>query len=180
MRLYLYVSNPTPDKYFMMQLIIALIVIVGIWAAMAKIRRLPPEQKKKALWRFGLWGGSGLLLLMVATGRAHWLFAVIGGLFPLLKVMLGMGLQLFPLWRQRQQAKQQGGSNASAAPRGGMSIREAMDTLGLKGPENEITREQVISAHRKLMQKLHPDRGGNDFLAAKVNEAKEQLIRHIG
>ena len=60
-----------------------------------------------------------------------------------------------------------------------MDVREAMDTLGLKGDEQTLTREDIIGAHRKLMQKLHPDRGGNDYLAAKVNEAKELLLKRL-
>lgn len=163
----------------MIQLLIAVIVLIGVWMVMAKLKRVKPEDKKRMLWKCALWGGSIGLLLMVATGRAHWLYAVLGAVFPLLKVMLGLGLQFFPLWRQRQQANQ-GGNNSRAAPSSSaMSVREAMDTLGLKGAETELTREQIIGAHRKLMQKLHPDRGGNDFLAAKVNEAKEQLLKKV-
>ena len=54
-----------------------------------------------------------------------------------------------------------------------MGRPEALAVLGLEeGAEDE----QVIAAHRRLMQKLHPDRGGNDYLAAKLNQAKDVLL----
>lgn len=158
----------------MIRLLIALVVIIGLWAAMGHIKRLPPAERKRLLWKMGLWGAGAGLLLLVATGRAHWIFAIIGALLPLAKTAIGLGLQFFPLWKQKQQTA---GNPPSVGP---MSVREAMDTLGLKGDEQALTREQIVSAHRKLMQKLHPDRGGNDFLAAKVNEAKELLIKRLG
>lgn len=160
----------------MIRLLIALVVIIGLWAAMGHIKRLPPAERKRLLWRLGLWGAGTGLLLLVVTGRAHWIFAIIGALLPLGKTAIALGLQFFPLWKQKQQKQQTTGNTPSAGP---MTIREAMDTLGLKGDEQALTREQIVSAHRKLMQKIHPDRGGNDFLAAKVNEAKELLIKRL-
>ena len=165
----------------MLRLILALIAIVGLWATMAYIKRLPPAQRRRLLLRSALWGGGLLLILMVATGRVHWIFALVGALFPLAKIALTLGLQLFPLWKQHQQKRQHNDQgSAQNPPSGPMTTREAMDTLGLKGELTELNREQIVTAHRRLMQKIHPDRGGNDYLAAKVNEAKELLLRQLG
>ena len=54
-----------------------------------------------------------------------------------------------------------------------MGRSEALAVLGLK---DGATEEDIIAAHRKLIQKLHPDRGGNDYLAAQVNLAKDLLL----
>jgi len=51
---------------------------------------------------------------------------------------------------------------------------EAMQILGLTG---NPSREEIIAAHRRLINKLHPDRGGSDFLAARVNQARDILLK---
>lgn len=56
---------------------------------------------------------------------------------------------------------------------GAMSREQALSILGLK---EGASRDDVIKAHRSLMQKLHPDRGGNDYLAAQINLAKDVLL----
>ena len=66
-----------------------------------------------------------------------------------------------------------GDTQANTGTSDSMDRREALNILGLA---EDASREDIIAAHRSLMQKLHPDRGGNDYLAAKINQAKDFLL----
>jgi len=57
-----------------------------------------------------------------------------------------------------------------------MNHQLALEILGLTDP---IDSDEVIKAHRKLMQKMHPDRGGSDYLAKKINSAKDFLLAEL-
>jgi hypothetical protein len=82
----------------------------------------------------------------------------------------------FPAWRENAQGERAGrqGGNPGAAASGKMTQQEAYQILGLQpgASENDISR-----AHRSLMKKLHPDQGGSTYLASRVNEAKDTLLR---
>jgi hypothetical protein len=73
-------------------------------------------------------------------------------------------------WRQSWGGQ---GGKSSSAPSGSMSKDEAYAVLGLKPGATE---SDVRSAHKRLMKDFHPDRGGSDYLAAKINAAKDVLI----
>ena len=73
-------------------------------------------------------------------------------------------------WQEREQP-QAGDDTAGFSSK--MTRHEAYEILGL---DEEATGEQIIEAHRRLMQKVHPDHGGSTFLASKINQAKGLLL----
>ena len=77
-----------------------------------------------------------------------------------------------PTWSENAQADTAPGRRASAS--GKMSEQEAYQILGL---QPGASADDISRAHRTLMKKLHPDQGGSTYLAARVNEAKEVLLR---
>ena len=85
---------------------------------------------------------------------------------------------LFEAWLDRSRAgwREAWGGNerqAASAQSGPMGRKEALAILGLK---DGVAVQDVRAAHRRLMKEFHPDHGGSDYLAAKINEAKTVLL----
>ncbi|MGB8741610.1 MAG: DnaJ domain-containing protein [Xanthobacteraceae bacterium] len=78
-------------------------------------------------------------------------------------------------WREHAQADAGARSGWGGPPRSGkMTEEEAYQILGI---QPGATTQDITRAHRTLMKKLHPDQGGTTYLAARVNEAKDVLLR---
>jgi DnaJ family protein C protein 19 len=106
-------------------------------------------------------GGLSLALLLILTGR--------GG------IALG-ALTLFgPLIYQKWQAARGRRVGGRAPPRASsqMSRQEAYDVLGLHPGASEA---EIREAHRRLMRGAHPDAGGSDWLAVRINQARDILL----
>ena len=77
-----------------------------------------------------------------------------------------------PSWREDLGRSEDAKDAASSSAK--MTREQALEVLGLKPGASE---DDIRRAHRELMMKVHPDHGGSTFLAAKLNEAKDVLLK---
>jgi hypothetical protein len=234
-------------------------MLLLIAAAVASVwyRLLPASKKPQARKKLWLYGGLGLLVLLLVTGRLHPLFAAVGALVPVVMRLLPLALAAKKFRSSRKPAtgstRPASGQTSDVETRflrmsldhdsgelngvvlegqlkgrrldelkleslldllaacraedpksaavleaylerihgdvwhedeyendGGqtgdpqtMSLDEARQILEVKAG---ATHEDITQAHRRLIQKMHPDRGGSTFLAAKINLAKQTLL----
>ncbi|NOU23415.1 MAG: DnaJ domain-containing protein [Methyloglobulus sp.] len=158
--------------------LILVLIVIAVYALRA-FRKASPAKVARIV-RILFFSLIGIMLLYLgATGRLNGLFALVGILVAfavrMLPVLIRYSPYLHRLWLEFTASKQQssGRQGDRASPKGGMTKEEAYEVLGLKPGALE---QDVIAAHRKLMQKIHPDRGGSDYLAAKINLAKKTLL----
>lgn len=230
------------------RLLLILVVLGFLYWATIRYKSLPVKQRRGWLLKLALYGGAGVLLAAVVSGRVHWLGAVAAGalamgrfglrFLPLLRMFNVKGMIGNPVFKtdylrvsldinsgtlsgeilegphagtpleqlsetmveellgfyedkdkrsyylmrvikQRQNGPHSQQQDYSSV--GNPSQDEAILILGLENTVKErlLTKQDVIVAHRKLIQKLHPDRGGNDYLAARINQAKDILLQGL-
>ena len=238
----------------MARIVLLILAIIATLVLVRWLKRQPVEKR----WKVIAMLVAGVLLILVATGRMPWLFALLGAVIPIARRLLGLlryapllsglfnhvsnnapsngqqslvetqylsmsldhdsgqlsgsvksglhaGMELQQLnqnqllelyqsylkldpdseqllgnyidrthgteWRaQNQSNKTEETSTAQ------LSENEAYAILGL---EPGADKQSILKAHKQLMQKIHPDRGGSSYLAVKINQARDLLIAQI-
>ena len=138
---------------------------LGALALLLLLARVIVSLRPQALLRLFRLGGAALLLVLAGLlfyGRRFGLAFLAGA-----NALSLLGLRSRPNasasenWREPRRAQTR------------MSREEAYQVLGLQ-PGAGI--DEIRAAHRRLIAKLHPDQGGGDYLARKINEARDVLL----
>ena len=233
----------------MVRILLVVLVLVGLYWL---LRRQYRQSPRRMLQWLAIAAGAGLVLL-VLSGRAHWLVGVAGAALPFLgkaalvllrfmpflslarrlaggrtlrfdtawleitvdratgamdgrvrrgefrnRRLSGLGASelehllqacqadppsaaLLRTYLQRARPEWQepgsGGAAADDFEEAAMSVETAARILGVAP---HATAEEIRAAHRSLAQKLHPDRGGSDYLTRKINQARDTLLKASG
>jgi DnaJ homolog subfamily C member 19 len=150
--------------------------LIVVWIVWWKWKNSPDEAARRRLVRNSiLYGLIGVIFLLAAMGRIHWLGAAFAALFPILKFVFAALLRFFPALAKIYASR----SSNSQAPvtKSAMGLSEARDILGVNQGASE---EEIQMAYKRHMQKVHPDKGGNEYFATKLNEARDLLLKDIG
>ena len=117
-------------------------------------------------------GGISLALLLILSGRG----GIALGALTLFGPLIYQRWQAYRMGHSSQQRQQQSAGSGQPPPRrqaGGMTREEAYQVLGLQPGASEA---EIRAAHHRLMRTAHPDSGGSDWLATRVNLARDVLL----
>ncbi len=118
------------------------------------------------------------LVVMIATGRLHWLSAAITGAIPFLRRLVQL-IRFAPLLKRLFPGLfRPGATRSQPRPQAKSSLTKDQARAMLEVAPG-AGREDIVQAHRRLMARNHPDRGGSNYIAAQLNEAKELLLADI-
>lgn len=155
--------------------LVVLVAALGLlrWYSLADVKTI-----KRGLAWFGIALLALAAVFLALTGRFGAALATLAGI----SVWASRLVNLFQVARHvwggafDRSGKSHQGGNAGGAP-STMTAEEAYRILGLAPGASA---DEIKAAYRRLIEQLHPDRGGSDYLAAKVNSAKDFLLKNQG
>ena len=155
----------------MLHSIFLLFFIVFVVYFTKRWKVLSREQRTDLVKQFVIWGSVGFLLAMIAMGRASWIMGVIAALIAILSRASQL-LVFFPMLKKifSNKVKEEKASTVNPLE---MTREQAAEILGV---DVNASHDEIRLAHKRLMQKIHPDRGGTEALAKQINQAKERLM----
>lgn len=164
----------------LLRLFLLIIVLGALFYFFNYYKHQSANKRKETLMRALIYFVSGLLIVLVLTGRISWIFALLGAALPWLN-RLAMAHQLWNTFKkqnnQHQNDQQQNNQNSGQHENNNkMTLQRAYEILGI---DESADRAQVLAAHRRQILNNHPDRGGSDYLAKQINLARDIILAHI-
>jgi hypothetical protein len=158
----------------MIQFLLLVVIITFLLIAWAKYQKGNGAQRLaiiRQVFKYGFWG---VLLLLMLRGKIFWLTGLALAIAPLIP-------EIYVYLMNKLRGSKNVEVETETPPAPLTDEQEAMEILGLSGnlDSGEINADMINDAHKRLIQKLHPDRGGNDYLAAKINQARDLLLKRI-
>ena len=132
-------------------------------------RMQPGAAKTLILWSAAL-GGAIISVVLFLTGRVG---LAIG-------LAVGLGGILIRLFREQAMngAQEKSKTSGSSPPGRSSLIQSRAQALEVLGLSNDATDADIEAAYKRLIQKLHPDHGGTEFLTKQLNAARDFLSNH--
>ena len=141
-----------------MSLIWLVLAAIAVWAVVRLGRQ--SERARRGHWRISATVLAGVMLAggVLAISKGSWLLG---------PGLIGAGLWLTLASRIR-----------AVPPRTAEDLSEA-EARAILGVGPQAGEEEINAAWRRLMARAHPDQGGTQGLAARVNAARDRLKRQV-